>query len=132
MEITVTRPEAIAEVRERILYELNATDTASTQKLGREHRNRADGMALALALLLDHPQIAALDDGSIANTRLPIGDRATASERLAERTILGGRMRRAAKAKASPPPYCANCGGDSYTSEEPICPACNGTGKGQP
>lgn len=25
--------------------------------------------------------------------------------------------------------YCKNCGGDGYTSEQAVCPACNGTGK---
>jgi hypothetical protein len=90
----VTRPDAIPQVRERILYELLQSQNASTQRERRRRRATADGMALALAMLLDHPQIAALDDGSIADSdMLPEEWWQRGSEILAERT-LAGRMRR--------------------------------------
>jgi DnaJ-class molecular chaperone len=25
--------------------------------------------------------------------------------------------------------YCHNCGGDGYTADLPVCPACDGTGR---
>lgn len=33
------------------------------------------------------------------------------------------------KREAARKPDCRNCGGDGYTHDAPVCPACHGTGK---